>query len=70
MNEVDKLNNLSLLTTEEVAEFFQVCPATIRYWRDKGLLNYYKFNNRTIRYSRKHLLEFLKKMEIKNDWIY
>jgi excisionase family DNA binding protein len=63
VNEVDKLNNLSLLTTEEVAEFFQVSPSTVGHWRAKGLLKYYQFNNRTIRYSRKHLMEFLKNME-------
>jgi excisionase family DNA binding protein len=63
MNEIEKLNTLSLLTTEEVAQLLQVSPHTINYWRNKGLLKYYQFNNRTIRYSRKHLAEFLKKME-------
>jgi predicted site-specific integrase-resolvase len=66
MNEMEKLNNISLLNTEEVAELLQVSPATIGLWRAKGMLKYYQFNNRTIRYSRKHIAEFLKKMEKDN----
>jgi predicted site-specific integrase-resolvase len=67
MIELKDKNPLSLLTTEEVAQFFQVDPHTIGNWRAKGLLKYYKFNNRTIRYSVKHLLEFLEKMEKNKD---
>ena len=44
MIELKNKNPLSLLTTEEVAQFFQVDPHTIGNWRSKGLLKYYKFN--------------------------
>jgi len=66
MNEVDKINNMSLLTIDEVASLLQVSKATIRNWMFRGLIKYYKFNNRTIRFSRKHIAEFLKNMEVNN----
>ena len=66
MNEIEKMQNLSLLTKDEVAELLQVTKETLTNWMNKGLLKYYKFNNRTIRYSRKHISDLLKSMEVNN----
>ena len=63
---MNELKTLSLLTKDEVAELLQVSKATITNYMKRGILKYYKFNDKTIRFSRKHIVDFLKNMESKN----
>lgn len=48
-----------LLTTRQVAAFFQVSERTIRDWRAKGLLKPYRITLRTVLYRKESILSVL-----------
>jgi len=65
IDKIEKLNFNSLLTEKEVAELLNVHLNTLKKWRWEGKINHYKFG-KIIRYSKKHIIEFLKKQEQRN----
>jgi excisionase family DNA binding protein len=48
------------LKPKEIATMFGVTEETLRSWRRKGILPYYRINN-TIRFSRADVMEWLNK---------
>jgi len=56
------MNNL-LLTTDDVAKLLGVCKKTVQNYIKEGKLKCYKINKKTTRFSKKHIAEFLKKVE-------
>jgi excisionase family DNA binding protein len=54
------MNDDEMLTSEEVAAFLKVTPATVRRWIREGQLEGYEFG-KVWRVSRKQLSEFMDK---------
>ncbi|MGO9274967.1 MAG: MerR family transcriptional regulator [Terriglobia bacterium] len=41
-----RMRETGLLTIEEVAERFGIVPSVVKDWRDKGLLQSYRYNDK------------------------
>jgi len=55
----NNMDKKELLTQQEVAEYFRVVPATIKNWRDRGLLSYWQAPGSTrVLYYRDEVLKF------------
>ena len=55
-----------LWTKEQVAEFLGVSPATIRDWRQDGLIPYIKIKG-CLRFDRDDIMKWLEKRKVRAD---
>lgn len=49
-----------LMTRKEVAEFFNVCVETVRYWEKRGYLSAHRYGHSTVRIERQSVLDFMR----------
>jgi DNA-binding transcriptional MerR regulator len=54
-----------LVTPNEACELLRINPHQLRYLRRMGLIPYIRITPKTIRYSKKSLQTYLRKMEVR-----